>query len=50
MIIRIKNEFLTHFYSTDVKIKLESGKEPQPSKVLYICPSKRLNDYYVFRV
>jgi hypothetical protein len=25
---------------------LGSGKEPQPSKVLYIDPSKRLNDYY----
>jgi hypothetical protein len=27
-------------------MKLGSGKEPQPSRVLYIGPSKRLNDYY----
>jgi hypothetical protein len=28
---------------------LGSGKEPQPSRVLYIGPSKRLNDYYAPR-
>jgi hypothetical protein len=27
-------------------MKLGSDKEPQPSRVLYIGPSKRLNDYY----
>jgi hypothetical protein len=25
---------------------LGSAKEPQPSRVLYIDPSKRLNEYY----
>jgi hypothetical protein len=30
-------------------MKLESGKEPQPSKILYIGLSKRLNDYYAPR-
>jgi hypothetical protein len=28
---------------------LESGKEPQPSSVIFMCPSKRLNDYYAPR-
>jgi hypothetical protein len=27
-------------------MKLKSGKEPLPSRVLYIGLSKRLNDYY----
>jgi hypothetical protein len=48
-LIGIKNAFLTHFYTTNVKMKLKSGKEPQPSGVLYIGSSKRLNDYYALR-
>jgi hypothetical protein len=32
-----------------VRMKLESGKKSQPSIVLYIGPSKRLNDYYAPR-
>jgi hypothetical protein len=32
-----------------MKMKLGSGKEPQPSRILYIGPSKRLNDYYAPR-
>jgi hypothetical protein len=32
-----------------VKMKLESGKEPHPFRVLFIGPSKRLNDYYALR-
>jgi hypothetical protein len=43
---KLKIKFFTHFYSINVKIDLESGKEPQTSRVLYIGPSKRLNDYY----
>jgi hypothetical protein len=27
-------------------MKLGSDKEHQPSRILYISPSKRLNDYY----
>jgi hypothetical protein len=42
----MKNEFLTHFYSKNYEMKLESGNEPHLSRVLYIGPSKRLNDYY----
>jgi hypothetical protein len=30
-------------------MKLESGKEPIHSRVLYIGPSERLNDYYAPR-
>jgi hypothetical protein len=30
-----------------MKMNLGSGKEPHPSRVLYIVPSKMLNDYYV---
>jgi hypothetical protein len=30
-------------------MKLESGKEPQRSRVLHICPSKILNDHYAPR-
>jgi hypothetical protein len=37
---------LTHFYTTNLKMKLESGNEPHPYRVLYIDPSKRLNNYY----
>jgi hypothetical protein len=33
----------------NVKIKLGTGKELQPSRVLYIGPIKRLNDYYAPR-
>jgi hypothetical protein len=29
-----------------IKMKLGSDKEPHPFRVLYIGPSKRLNDYY----
>jgi hypothetical protein len=32
-----------------MKMKLGSGKEPQPSRILYIGPSKMLNDYYTPR-
>jgi hypothetical protein len=45
-LIGIKNKFLTHLYSRKYEMKLGSGKEPQPSRLLYIGPSKRLNDYY----
>jgi hypothetical protein len=31
------------------KMKLGSGKKPQLSRVLYIGPIKRLNDYYAPR-
>jgi hypothetical protein len=41
---------LAHFYSRKYEIKVGSGKEPQPSRVLYIGPSKKLNDYYARRV
>jgi hypothetical protein len=40
----IKNKLLAHFYSRNYEMKLESGKEPQPSSILYISPRKRLND------
>jgi hypothetical protein len=30
-------------------MKLGSDKELQPSRFLYICISKRLNDYYISR-
>jgi hypothetical protein len=46
LISGMKNEFLTHFYSKNYEMKLESGNEPHLSRVLYIGPSKRLNDYY----
>jgi hypothetical protein len=36
-----KNEFLTHFYSKKYKIKLGSGKEPHPFRVIYIVSSKK---------
>jgi hypothetical protein len=48
-LIGMKNIFLAHFYTTNAKIKLGSGKEPQLSRVLYIGPNKRLNDYYAPR-
>jgi hypothetical protein len=32
-----------------VKMKLRSDKKHQPSRVLYIGSSKRLNDYYAPR-
>jgi hypothetical protein len=44
-----KNVFLAHFYTTNARMKLGSCKEPQPSRVLYIGPSKILNDYYAPR-
>jgi hypothetical protein len=43
-------EFLAHHYSRKYEMKLGSVKEPQPSRVLYTGPSKRLNDYYTLRV
>jgi hypothetical protein len=46
LISGMKNEFLTHFYSRNYEMKLGSGKEPHLSRVLYIGPRKRLNDYY----
>jgi hypothetical protein len=49
-LIENENVFLAHFYTTNARMKLGSGKEPQPSRVLYIGPSKRLNDYYASRV
>ncbi len=48
-LIENKNVFLAHFYTTNARMKLGSGKELQPSRVLYIGPSKRLNDYYAPR-
>jgi hypothetical protein len=45
LIIAMKIEFLSHFYSRKCKIKLGSGKEAHPSRVIYIGPNKRLNDY-----
>jgi hypothetical protein len=50
LIIRMEIEFLTHFYSRKYEIKLENGKEPRPSRVLYIGPNESLNDYYAPRV
>jgi hypothetical protein len=35
---------MVHFYTKNSKMKLGSGKELQPSRVLYIGPSKRLNE------
>jgi hypothetical protein len=43
---KLKIEFLTHFYSRKCEMKLKSGNEPQPSRILYIGLTKRLNDYY----
>jgi hypothetical protein len=40
---------MTHFYSRNTKMELGSGKEPHPSRDLYIGPNKRLNDYYAPR-
>jgi hypothetical protein len=37
---------MADFYSRKFEMKLGSGKEPHPSRVLFIGPSKRLNDYY----
>jgi hypothetical protein len=34
--LKTKNVFLIHFYTRNVKIKLKSGNEPQPSTVIYI--------------
>jgi hypothetical protein len=31
-----------------MKMRLRSDKESHPSRVLYIGPSKRLNNYYCF--
>jgi hypothetical protein len=41
-----ENMFLAHFYTTNTRMKLGSGEELQPSRALYIGPSKMLNDYY----
>jgi hypothetical protein len=45
LIIGMEIEFLSHFYYSKYEIKLGSGKEPHPSRILFIGPSKRLNDY-----
>jgi hypothetical protein len=42
--------FLAHFYPRNVKMALRIGKESHPSRVLYIGPNKRINDYYAPRV
>jgi hypothetical protein len=46
-LIEIKTKSCTWHTSTldNMKMKLGSGKEPDPSRVLYIGPGKRLNDY-----
>jgi hypothetical protein len=44
-----ENVFLPHFYTTNARMKLRSGKDFQPSMVIYIGPSKRLNYYYAPR-
>jgi hypothetical protein len=44
-----KHYNMTHFYSRNKKMKLGSGKELQPSRILYIGLTKRLNDYYAPR-
>jgi hypothetical protein len=49
-LIKIKVLFLPHFYYSKYKIKLESGNEPYPSRVLYISLSKTINDYYAPKV
>jgi hypothetical protein len=36
---------MTHFYYRKYKMKLGSGKESHPYKVLFIGSNKRLNDY-----
>jgi hypothetical protein len=43
------NKFLAHFYSRKYEMKLGSDKESHPSRVLYIGPSKKLNNYYAPR-
>jgi hypothetical protein len=40
---------LAHFYTRNAKMKLGSVKEPIHSRVVYIGPSKRLNNYYAPR-
>jgi hypothetical protein len=47
--IRKTRAWLTSPLET-MKQNLRSHKEPQPSRVLYIGPSKRLNDYYASMV
>jgi hypothetical protein len=50
LICEKKNESLAHFYSRNYGNEiLGSGKELLPSRVLYIGPIKRLNDYYAPR-
>jgi hypothetical protein len=46
MIIGMKIGFLTHFYARKYEMKLGSDKETYPSRVLFIDPIKRINDYY----
>jgi hypothetical protein len=50
-LIEIKTESCSWHTSTldTMKIKLGSGKEPQPSRILYIGSSKWLNNYYAPR-
>jgi hypothetical protein len=50
LIKKIKTVFLAHFYPKKYKIKTGSGNELQPSKILYIGSSKRLNNYYAHKV
>jgi hypothetical protein len=45
LIIGMEMSFWHTSTLANTKMKLGSGKEPQPSRVLYIGPSKRLNDY-----
>jgi hypothetical protein len=46
----MKIKFLSHFYSNNAKMNLESGRSPIYSRVLYIVPTKTLNDYYAHMV
>jgi hypothetical protein len=46
LIIEIENKFMIHFYSRNYKMKLRSGEESHPSRIIFIWLSKRLNDYY----
>jgi hypothetical protein len=51
LIIRNKDLVYDSLSNLENKNKARrSGKESQPSKVLFISPSKRLKDYYAPRV
>jgi hypothetical protein len=47
--LETKNGFLAHFYSRNAKWNWKVSRSPINSRVLYIGPSKRLNDYYAPR-